>query len=49
MNLRGKAITFWLQELKIPIENLLVIVDGIVLPFANFGSGEREVLPGTTD
>ena len=33
MNLSGKAINFWLQELKIPKENLLVIVDEIALPF----------------
>ena len=34
MNLSGKAIAYWLQELKIPKENLLVIVDEIALPFA---------------
>jgi PTH1 family peptidyl-tRNA hydrolase len=33
MNLSGKAIAYWLQELKIPKENLLVIVDEIALPF----------------
>lgn len=33
MNLSGKAINYWLQQLKIPIENLLVIVDDIALPF----------------
>lgn len=33
MNLSGKAINFWLQELKIPKENLLVLVDDIALPF----------------
>lgn len=33
MNLSGKAIAYWLQELKIPKENLLVIVDDIALPF----------------
>ncbi|MCR9251062.1 MAG: aminoacyl-tRNA hydrolase [bacterium] len=35
MNLSGKAINFWLQELKIPKENLLVIVDDLALPFGN--------------
>src|SRR5688572_24392575 len=35
MNLSGKAITYWLQELKIPRENLLVIVDDIALPFGS--------------
>ncbi len=33
MNLSGKAIAYWLQELKIPKENLLVVVDDIALPF----------------
>ncbi len=34
MNLSGKAVSYWLQELKIPKENLLVVVDDIALPFA---------------
>ena len=33
MNLSGKAINYWLQKEKIAIENLLVIVDDIALPF----------------
>ena len=33
MNLSGKAIAYWLQELKIPKENLLIIVDDLALPF----------------
>src|SRR6187402_223561 len=33
MNLSGKAIAYWLQELGIPKENLLVVVDEIALPF----------------
>jgi PTH1 family peptidyl-tRNA hydrolase len=33
MNLSGKAINYWLQQLKIAKENLLVIVDDIALPF----------------
>jgi peptidyl-tRNA hydrolase, PTH1 family len=35
MNLSGKAIAYWLQDLKIPKENLLVIVDDIALPFGS--------------
>jgi len=31
--LSGKAVNYWLQELKIPKENLLVLTDEIVLPF----------------
>lgn len=33
MNLSGKAINYWLQAEKIPVENLLVITDDIALPF----------------
>lgn len=33
MNLSGKAIAHWLQNLKIPKENLLVITDDLALPF----------------
>lgn len=33
MNLSGKAILYWLQKEKIPLENLLVITDDLNLPF----------------
>jgi PTH1 family peptidyl-tRNA hydrolase len=33
MNLSGNAINYWLQALKIPAENLLVICDDLALPF----------------
>lgn len=33
MNLSGKAVNYWMQQEKIPIENLLVITDDIALPF----------------
>ncbi len=32
MNLSGKAVKYWLQQEKIPIENLLVVNDDIALP-----------------
>lgn len=32
MNLSGKAVQYWMHWYKIPIENLLVIVDDIALP-----------------
>ena len=35
MNLSGKALNYWLSELKIPLENLLVVVDDIALPFGS--------------
>jgi len=33
MNLSGKAVKYWLDNLKIKQENLLIIVDDIALPF----------------
>lgn len=33
MNLSGKAIRYWMEKEKIPLENLLVITDDINLPF----------------
>ena len=33
INLSGNAVRYWLQTLKIPVENLLVICDDIALPF----------------
>ncbi|WP_025741296.1 aminoacyl-tRNA hydrolase [Aquimarina pacifica] len=33
MNLSGKAIRYWLEKEKIPLENLLVITDDLNLPF----------------
>jgi PTH1 family peptidyl-tRNA hydrolase len=33
MNLSGKAVNYWLQQSKIPKEQLLVLTDDIALPF----------------
>lgn len=33
MNLSGKAVRYWVNELKIPIDQLLVISDDLNLPF----------------
>jgi peptidyl-tRNA hydrolase, PTH1 family len=33
VNLSGNAVRYWMQELKIPIENTLVILDEVALPF----------------
>lgn len=35
MNLSGKAINYWMKELKISKDNILVITDDIALPFGN--------------
>jgi len=32
MNLSGKAVNYWMQQAKIPLENLLIITDDIALP-----------------
>ena len=33
MNLSGKAVRYWMEQEKIPIENILIISDDIALPF----------------
>ncbi|GAB5401070.1 MAG: aminoacyl-tRNA hydrolase [Aureisphaera sp.] len=33
MNLSGKAVKYWLEKEKIPLENLLVVTDDLNLPF----------------
>ena len=33
MNLSGNAVRYWLQKEKIEIENLLIVVDDLALPF----------------
>lgn len=34
MNLSGKAVSYWIKALKLPLENCLVIVDDLSLPFS---------------
>ncbi len=33
MNLSGKAVNYWLQKEKIAVENMLIIVDDLAIPF----------------
>lgn len=33
MNLSGKAVNYWMQQEKISVENILVVVDDLALPF----------------
>lgn len=35
MNLSGKAIKYWLDKEKVPLENLLVVTDDLNLPFGS--------------
>ena len=44
VNLSGKAVNYWLKKEKIPIGNLLVIVDDLSLPF-----GTLRLKPGGSD
>ena len=36
MNLSGKAVRYWLEQERVPRENLLIISDDIALPFGTF-------------
>lgn len=33
MNLSGKAVRYWMQKERIPLENVFIVVDDIALPF----------------
>lgn len=44
MNLSGNAVRYWLQKENIPVENMLVAVDDIALPF-----GVIRLRPGGSD
>ena len=35
MNLSGKAVKYWLEKEKVPLENLLIITDDLNLPFGS--------------
>ena len=35
MNLSGNAVRYWLQKENIPVENLLIVVDDLALPFGS--------------
>ena len=41
MNLSGKAMNYWMQNEKIQIENCLVIVDELALPFGKIRIGPK--------
>ena len=44
MNLSGNAVRYWMNEKKIPLENLLVVVDDLALPF-----GQLRLRPGGSE
>jgi PTH1 family peptidyl-tRNA hydrolase len=41
MNLSGKAVNYWMQAEKIPLENILVLVDELALPFGKIRIGPK--------
>jgi PTH1 family peptidyl-tRNA hydrolase len=41
MNLSGKAVNYWLNAEKINIENMLVLVDELALPFGKIRIGPK--------
>lgn len=41
MNLSGTAVRFWMNHEKLPLENLLVIVDDLALPFGTLRLRQR--------
>ena len=44
MNLSGNAVRYWMNEKKIPVENVLVVVDDLALPF-----GALRLKPGGSE
>lgn len=44
MNLSGNAVRYWMREKKVPLENLLVVVDDLALPF-----GQLRLRPGGSE
>lgn len=44
MNLSGNAVRYWMNEKKVPLENLLVVVDDLALPF-----GQLRMKPGGSE
>lgn len=41
MNLSGKAVNYWLQQEKISVENSMVLVDELALPFGKIRIGPK--------
>ncbi len=41
MNLSGTAVRFWMNKEKLPLENLLVVVDDLALPFGTIRIRQR--------
>ena len=48
MNLSGNAVRYWMQQEKIPLENVLVVVDDLALPFGSLRLKGKGGDPGHT-
>ncbi len=44
MNLSGNAVRYWMKEKNVPLENVLVVVDDLALPF-----GQLRMKPGGSE
>ncbi len=44
MNRSGRAVRYWMNYLKLPVENLMIVVDDIALPV-----GKIRIRPGGSD
>ena len=41
MNLSGQAVRYWMNQEKLPLENLLVVVDDLAIPFGHLRLRKR--------
>ena len=46
MNLSGLAVRYWMQKENIPLENVLIVVDDLALPFGTFRLKEKGIDAG---
>ena len=42
MNLSGNAVRYWMQKENIPLENVLIVVDDLALPFGTATLGTQD-------
>lgn len=49
MNLSGVAVRYWMNKEKLPLENLLVVVDDMAIPFGSIRMRKQGSDADTTD
>lgn len=49
MNLSGKAVQYWMEKEKIPVENILVITDDLNLAFGTIRIKQKDLMADTMD